>query len=145
MQEVMDKGIDGYEIGADLEPDLATTVGAQEQRRQRHRQHFLAYAVHLPQRVYQGLAQPSNAIRAFGTRIAQPLIDPADEIPLRNVAYEQEQAVCGLVEATVAQSVARQRACRKVGFLIAQSGGLRVAAVVEQPITAELGAGGTQC
>ena len=56
--------------------------------------------------------QPVGTSRAI-CRL-QPLVDPADQIAIGNVANEQVQRIGGLVEAAVAQVMGRQRTAADV-------------------------------
>ena len=56
--------------------------------------------------------QPVRTSRAI-CRL-QLLVDPADQIPIGNVANEQVQRIGGLVEAAVAQVMGRQRTAADV-------------------------------
>ena len=138
VQEIMDQGVDGHEGRADFEPQRPLLAGAQQQRRQRHRQDLVGHPIDVAQRPNDGLAQGSEPIRRLGIHRAQLPINPADEIVIGNIPHEQEQAVRHLVEAAVAQRVAGQWAGVDVARLRARVGSFVVSAVVEPPVTAEL-------
>jgi hypothetical protein len=65
-------------------------------------------------------------------------VNPADKVVIGDIPHEQEQAVRHLVEAAVAQQVARQWAGVEVPRLRTRLGPFVVAAVVEPPVSAEL-------
>jgi len=69
-----------------------------------------------------------------GRRNVQSVIDPADKITIGNVADKEKKAVSGLVEATVAQSMSRQRAgIDVVGFRAGETD-LLIPATIKVPI-----------
>ena len=138
MQEIMDQGVDSHEGRADFEPQRPSLAGAQQQRRQRHRQDLVSHPIDVAQRPNDGLATGGEPIRRLGIHRAQLPINPADEIVIGDVPHEQEQAVRHLVEAAVAQRVARQGAGVDVAGLGTRAGPLVVSAVVKPPVPAEL-------
>ena len=79
--------------------------------------------------------------RSLIVRLVQPVIDPADQIAIGNVANEQVEAVGNLVEVAVSQAMGWQRAGRDVVRLGAGAARLLVSAGVEMPIGFQLRAG----
>src|SRR5205823_8053103 len=73
--------------------------------------------------------------------VGELAIEPGDQVAARDVANEQEQAVGGLVQATVAKPVARQRAVGQVIGLGAGARAFLVSAGFEMPVARELWAG----
>ena len=123
VQEIMDQGVDGHEGCADFDPQRPSLAGAQQQRRQRHRQDLVGHPIDVAQWANDGLAKGSEPVRRVGIHRPQLPINPADEIVIGDVPHEQEQAVRHLVEAAVAQRVAGQGASIEVpGLEVTRSG-----------------------
>ena len=123
MQKVVHQRVDRDQAAADLDPARAAFGGGEQNAGQRHGQHLVGNAVNLPQRIEQRLAhpiEPVGSVRIIG--FAQPVIDPADQIAVRNIADEQVERIGGLVEAAVAQIVARQWASVDVARLAHRCG-----------------------
>ena len=68
VQEIVDQGVDSYEGCADFDPQRPSLAGAQQQRRQSHRQDFVSHPVHVTEWPNNGLAQGSKPIRVWGIR-----------------------------------------------------------------------------
>jgi hypothetical protein len=91
------------------------------------------------ERLDDSLSQPCCSIRRrskVGT--GEPPVDPADEIAIDDIAHEQEEAICRLVEPAVAQIVGRQRTSRKMIRFGATPFDLLIPATVEVPVTLQL-------
>ena len=95
----------------------------------------------MAQRLDQGWAARGSSGAAGSIGLVQPVIDPADQVAVGNVANEQVQAVGDLVEVAVSQLMGWQRAGRNVVRLGAGAAGLLVAAVMKMPIGLQLRAG----
>lgn len=72
---------------------------------------------------------------------AQLAVDPAHEIVIRDIRYEQEQAICHLVQSAVPQRVAGQGTAVDVAGLSTGVRSLLVPAVVEPPVPTKPRAG----
>ena len=48
VQEIMDQGVDGHEGRADFDPQRPSLAGAQQQRRQGHRQDLVGHPIDVP-------------------------------------------------------------------------------------------------
>ena len=60
MQEIVHQRVDRHQAHADLAPQRPLLAGAQQQVRQRHRQHLVGNAVDVAQRTDDGLAQAAS-------------------------------------------------------------------------------------
>jgi hypothetical protein len=139
MQEIVHRRVDRHQGPTELTPERPLLTGAQQHRRQRHRQDLVGNAVDVAQRTDDGLAQGRKPIRRLGIHRTELCIDPGDEIAVGDIAHEQEQAVGHLVQVAVAQRLARQWAGGDVARLRAGAGSFTVLTVVEPPVAAELG------
>ncbi len=135
VQKVVHQGVDGDHARPGLDPAPALVRIAEQQAGQGHGQHLVGDAVHLPQGVDDRRPQPGQAV-SIGRRVGflQPLVDPADQIAVGQVTNEQVQRIGGLVEAAVAQVMARQGTVPDVSGLGAGAVQLAVAAVVKLPV-----------
>ena len=138
MQEIVDQGVDGYQVRADFEPQRPSLSSAQQQVRHGHRQNLVSHPVNVPQRADDGLAKGTEPIRTLGIRGTQLPINPADEIVIGDVSHEQEQAVRHLVQAAVAQRMAGKGTGVDMVQLRTRVGPFMVLAAVEPPVPAEL-------
>jgi hypothetical protein len=87
------------------------------------------------------LSRTARSGRRSKVGISELPVDPADEIAAGDIAHEQKQAVCRLVEPAVAQIVGRQRASRKMVRFSAAPLDLLIPAMVEVPVTLQLRTG----
>ena len=143
VQKIVDQGIDGDQLHADFEPLGADSSGADQNAGQRHCQDLVRNAVDIAQRLDQGSARLCQRVwRRQIIRLVQPVIDPANQIALGNVANEQVQAIGKLVEVAVSQPMGRKRAGGDVVRLGAGAAGLLIVAGVKSPIGFQLRAGG---
>ena len=106
VQEIMDEGVDGDERRADFEPQRLSLSGGQQQVGHCHRQYLVGHPVDVTQRTDDGLPKGGEPVRSGGIHTLQLFIDPAHEIVVGDIPHEQEQAVCHLVQAAVAERVA---------------------------------------
>ena len=137
MQEIVDQGIDRNQVHADFQPPRANVSGADQNAGQGHGQHLVGNAVDIAQRFNQGLP---DALEPVGSGFVgrQPVIDPADQVAIGNVANKQVKAVGNLVEMAVSQAMGWQRASRDVVRLGASVARLLVSAGMEMPIGFQL-------
>ena len=143
VQKVVNEGVDGDHAGADLMPEPQLFWRSEQEGRQGHGQHLVGDAVDFAQRRDEGVSHAGQPVRTSRAVCRlQPLVDPADQIAIGNVANEQVQRIGGLVQVAVAQVMGRQRTAADVIGLGAGSAELGVAAAVEMPVALELGASG---
>ena len=104
VQKVVNEGVDGDHAGADLVPQPQVFRRSEQDGGQGHGQHLVGDAVDFAQGRDDDVPHPGQPIRASWTigRL-QPLVDPADQITIRNVANEQVEGIGDLVEVAVAQ------------------------------------------
>ena len=139
MQKIVHQRIDGDHDGSGFGPENASRVSCQQETGERHRQHLVRDSVGVGERFDDSLSQPRCSIgRRSKVGISEPSVDPANKIAVGDIAHEQEQAVCRLVEPAVAQIVGRQRAIREMVRLSAAPLGLLIPAMVEVPVTLQL-------
>jgi hypothetical protein len=106
VQEIVHQGVDRDHAAADFSPALAVSPSTQQQAGQGHGQNFVRDAVHLTQRREQGLSKPCKSVWCIRlVSFSEAVVDPVDQIIGGDVLDEQEQAVGGLVEPTVAQAM----------------------------------------
>jgi hypothetical protein len=85
-------------------------------------------------RMRDALIAPLREIYGVSDKVlTMALVDPADQITIRNVANKQVQRIGGLIQVAVAQVVGRQRTAADVIGLSAGSAELLVSAAVEMP------------
>jgi hypothetical protein len=115
VQEIVHQGIDRDHGAADFAPPGPRTGRAEKQLRQRHHQDLVGNAVDFSQRIDQGRSHSGQPVWLVlvGDGLQAP-VNPADEVPVGDVANEQVQRVGGLVEPAVAQPKVRQRALGQV-------------------------------
>ena len=106
VQEIMDQGVDGYQVRADFEPQRPSLSSAQQQVRHGHRQDLVSHPIDVPQRADDGLTKGTDPTGTLGIHSAQLPINPTNEIVIGDVSHEQEQAVRHLVQAAVPQRMA---------------------------------------
>ena len=133
MQEIVDQRINRNQVHADFQPPRANVSGADQNAGQGHGQHLVGNAVDIAQRFNQG---PPDALEPVGGGFVgrQPVVDPADQVAIGNVANKQVQAIGNLVEMAVSQAMVWQRALCDVVRLGAGAARLFVAAVMELPV-----------
>ena len=89
VQKVVNEGVDGDHAGADLMPEPQLFGRSEQERGQGHGQHLVGDPVDVAQRRDEGVPHAGQPV---GTRRSisrlQPLVDPADQITLGNVANE---------------------------------------------------------
>ena len=94
--------------------------------------------VDVPDRTDDGFNHPGYAIRRRSVVSRRELVvDPADQITVRNVTDEQEQAVGELVEPTVPEMMGWQRALVDVVRLGAGPASLVVPAAMKVPVAGQ--------
>jgi hypothetical protein len=138
MQKIMDQSIDGNHAFAGLEPMRTIIRGPKQKPGEGHSEDLVGDAVDVAHRTDQRLPALSGEIHMgrdrSGGREGQSVVDPADQVAFGNVADKEEKAIGGLVEATVAQLMARHRAgIDMIGFG-AGAAALVVSAAVKVPI-----------
>jgi hypothetical protein len=144
VQKVVNQGVDGDHAAADLAPEPQLFRRSEQEGRQGHGEHLVGDAVDFAQRRDEGVPHAGQPVRASWTACRlQPLVNPADQIPIGNVANEQLDGIGGLVEVAVAQVMGREWTAAHVIGLGAGSAELGVSAAMEVPVALELGAGGT--
>ena len=100
-QKRMDEGIDGDHGSPDLEPAWVLCRRAHQQARERHHQELVGDPEHTTHRLNDRRSADGYRIFGIGRFLAQALVDPANQIPIRDIPNEQEQRIGQLVEATV--------------------------------------------
>ena len=85
MQEIVDQRINRNQVHADFQPPRANVSGADQNAGQGHGQHLVGNAVDIAQRFNQGLP---DALEPVGGGFVgrQPVVDPADQVAIGNVA-----------------------------------------------------------
>ena len=71
----------------------------------------------------EGLTRSRSVGSRNGFDVCQPLVDPADDVAISQIAQEQEEAVRGLVQPPVAQIMSRQGA---IGPMLGVGAAIRV-------------------
>ena len=138
-QKIMDQGIGGDQLQSDLQPVPANVSGANQNAGQGHSEDLVRDPVDILQRFDQGIASSRGPSRTrFVERLAQPIIDPANEIAIGHIANKQIQAVGHLIEMTVSQMMAWQWAGRNVVGLGASAGRFLVPATMKMPVRLQL-------
>jgi hypothetical protein len=90
VQEIMDQRVYCHERRADFKPERPLVAGAEQDRRQRHRQDLVRNAVDVPQRPDHSFPTSRQPVRSARIDRGQLPVDPADEIGIGNVPHEQE-------------------------------------------------------
>jgi hypothetical protein len=135
MQPVVHQRVYCDHAGARRHPAFPVRIGPEQQVGEGHRQHLVRDPVNAAQRLQKGLPHSGRPIRCAGLISSRkPLVDPADEVSGADIADEQEQGVCGLVQAPVAEVMRGQGAGADVGGFGAGARCLREAAVVKVPV-----------
>ena len=139
VQKIVDQGIDRDQLHADFEPPRANVSSADQNAGQRHGEHLVGDAVDIAQWLNQRITRLGQTVRSgLVVRLVQPVIDPADQIAVGNVANEQVEAVGNLVEVAVSQAMGWQRAGGDVVRLGAGAARLLVSAGMKIPIGFQL-------
>ena len=104
VQKIVHERIDRDHGVADLAPLVPRTGRTEKQLRQRHHQDLVGDAVDFSQRLDQGCPHSGQPVRLVlvGDGLQAP-VNPADEVPVGDVANEQVQRVGRLIEPAVAQ------------------------------------------
>ena len=132
VQKVVHEGIDGDHAGPDFGPQPQLAWRPEQEGRQGHGQHLVGDAVNFAQRRDDGVPHPGQPVRtSWAICRLQLLVDPADQISIRNVTNEQVQRISRLVQTAVAQVMGRQWTAADVIGLGAGPTQLGVVAVVE--------------
>jgi hypothetical protein len=109
VQKVVNEGIDGDQAGPDLAPEPQLSWSSKQDGRQGHGEHLVRDAVDFAQRRDQGVPHSGQPVRTSrSARRLQPLVDPADQITIGNIATKEVEGIGGLVEVAVAQVVGRE-------------------------------------
>ena len=101
--------------GADLAPEPQLFRRSEQDGRQGHGQHLVGDPVDFAQRRDDSFSHSGQPVRASRTvRRLQPLVDPADQIAIGDVANEEVERIGELVQVAVTQVMGRQRTARNM-------------------------------
>ena len=110
MQVVVQERVDHDHRRPGGDPSFSGRIGPKKQVGQGHRPDLAADPVDLAERLQKGCAHPLAAIRSpwAWVRTRQPVVDPANEVVLADVAHEQVQRGGGLDQAALPRRAPRQ-------------------------------------
>ena len=102
VQKIVDQGIDRNQVHTDLQPLGANLSRADQNAGHRHGQNLVRNAVDVAQWLNQSRAHLCQRVcGALVVHLVEPVIDPADQVAVGDVANEQVKAVGNLVEMAV--------------------------------------------
>jgi hypothetical protein len=143
MQPIVHERIDHDHAGTGRNPALPVRIGGQQQLGDCQRHDLAGDPVDAAKRLEQRVPHSRCAIwrsRLISGR--KPIIDPADEVTMADVSNEEEQRVGCLIQATITQVMAWQRAAADEARLGAGVRALREPAVLKMPVALKARAGG---
>jgi hypothetical protein len=114
MQEIVDQGVYDDHLGPDVEPMRALVAIGHQNRRQRHRQHFVGNAKDMTHRPYQRFLARQKIASSSGVEL---LLDPADQVAFGDISNKEVKAKCRLIKPAIAKWVGWNGTCFEVTWL----------------------------
>src|SRR6266404_1970094 len=139
VQKIVNEGVDGDHADADLMPQPQLSWRSDQDAGQGHGEHLVGDPVDFAQRCDESVPHAGQPVRTCrNIRRLQPLVDPANQITIGNVANKQVERIRDLVEVAVAQVMGRDWTTADVIGLGAGSAELVISTAVEVPVALQL-------